>query len=108
MACTPIGSIASVADFFVWPTACNYFFWLYVLGAIFLIVAWVLFKTEEDRKGEGELTSSLGISSIAVTSIAVIGTLVESTAGIPMIQSDVLLYMVAATVVFVLIWIFKD
>jgi hypothetical protein len=79
-----------------------------VFGAIFLVVAWRLFKSEEDKKGEGEMISSLGISAMAITSAGVIGTLVKSTQDIPMIQSDILLYMVAATVVFVLIWIFKD
>ncbi len=108
MVCTPLGSIESVADFLVYATSCNYYFWLYVLGAIFLVVAWAIFKAEEDRKGEGEIVSALGISSIAVTSIGVIGSLIEGTTGIPVIQSDILLYMVAATVVFVMIWIFKD
>ncbi len=108
MVCSAIGSIESVADFFVYPTTCNYFFWLYVLGALFMIIAWALFRAEEARKGEGEFISALGISSIAVTSIGIIGTLVESTQGVPMIQSDILLYMVAATVVFVLLWMFKD
>lgn len=108
MVCTPIGSIESVADFFVYPTSCNYFFWLYILGALFLIVAWILFKSEEDKKGEGDLTSALGVSSIAITSIGITGSLIKGTTGIPVIQSDILLYMVAATVVFVMIWIFKD
>ncbi len=106
--CTSIVSIESVADFLVYPTSCNYFFWLYILGTLFLIVAWVLFKAEEDKKGEGDITSALGVSSIAVTFVGVVGSLIKSTEGVPVIQSDILLYMVAATVVFVMIWIFKD
>ncbi len=108
MVCTPIGSIESVADFLVYPTSCNYFFWLYILGPLFLIVAWILFKAEEDKKGEGDLTSALGVSSIAITSIGITGSLIKGTTGIPVIQSDILLYILAATVVFVMIWIFKD
>lgn len=67
-----------------------------------------MFKSEEERKGSGELISALGVSSIAITAIASIGTLVQNTAGIPLIQAPILLYIVAATVVIVLIWIFKD
>ena len=108
MVCTQIGSIASVADFLVYPTSCNYYFWLYILGPLFLIVAWAIFKAEEDKKGEGDLTSALGVSSIAIMSIGVTGSLIKGTTDIPVIQSDILLYIVAATVVFVMIWIFKD
>ncbi len=108
MICTTIGSIESVADFLVYPTSCNYFFWLYVLGTLFIIVAWLLFKAEEERKGEGNMTSALGVSSIAITFIGIIGSLIKSTQDVPVIQSDILLYIVAATVVFVMIWIFKD
>ena len=108
MACTAFSAIETFSDFLVWPTGCSYYFWLIILGALFVIIAWTLFKTEEKRRTEGDFISAMGVSSIAVTSIGVIGTLIKNGAGIPMIQSDVLLYMVALTVVIVLIWIFKD
>ena len=108
MVCSPISGIESFADFLVWPTRCNYYFYLIIFGGLFLILAWTSFKAEEKRKGEGELISSLGVSSIAITILGLIGTLVVNGAGVPMIQVDILLYMVAVTVVFVFIWIFKD
>ncbi len=108
MTCTTIPTITSFSDFMVYPTECNYWFWLIILGVLFVVVAWGIFKTEEKRKGEGEIVSAMGVSSIAITTIATIGTLIKNASNVPMIQTDVLLYIIAVTVVIVLIWIFKD
>jgi len=112
MACTEIPPIKSISDLLVFPTECQYYFWLIILGVIFLIVAWTIFKNEEKRKGEGDMISALATSSLAVTFLGILGTLVKNSDNIPMIQSDgimsPLLIMIAITIVLVLIWIFKD
>ena len=108
MVCTPISGIESISDFLVWPTTCSYYFYLIIFGTLFTIIAWVSYKAEKDRTGTGDMIPSLGVGSIAISSLAAIGTLVKNTQGIPMVQSSILLYVVAATIVFVLIWIFKD
>lgn len=107
MVCAPLSSIESFADIVVYPTGCSYFFWLYILGAVFVIIAWTLFRAERDRKGEGDMISACGVSSIAITTVATIGTFIKNSAGIPMIQSDVLLYIVAVAVIMIAVWIFK-
>ena len=108
MACELISGIADFADLVVYPTSCDYFFYLKILGTMMLIVAWILYKEEERRVGKGDLIPSLAVSSIAFTVLALIGTIVQNSVGIPMIQGDILLYFLALTIVLVLIWIFKD
>ena len=99
--------IDTIADLLVWPTGCYYYFWLLILGALFLILAWAMFKTEEDRKGEGEMLSSFGVAAIAVTSIALGGTYIKNSTGIPMIQSDIFLWILAPAIVIILIWLYN-
>lgn len=108
MACEPISSILSFSDLLVWPTTCAYYFYLIILGGVFTIIAWAIFKEEERKRGSGELISALGITSIAIVSLAGVGTLIKNNAGIPMIQTGIMLYILAFSIVFILIWIFKD
>lgn len=108
MACEVIIGIESFADFLVYPTTCDYFFYLKILLAIGVIIGWGLFKFDEKRKGEGDFISALGVTSITITILATIGSLVTNTAGIPMIQSDIVLTLLAISTAVVLLWIFKD
>lgn len=108
MACEIISGIESFPDFLVYPTTCDYFFYLKILLGIGIILAWTLFKFDEKRTGKADLISALGVSSIAMAFFALIGSLVTNTAGIPMIQSDILLILVAIATAASLLWIFKD
>ena len=108
MTCEAIPVVNSFVDWIVWPTECNYYFWLLLFVFMEIILAWKMYKAEEARTGSGDFLASLAVSSIAFLVVALIGTLVTNTAGVPMIQSDIFLYFVASSVVFVLIWIFKQ
>ena len=101
-------ALNSIADFFVYPTGCNYNFYLYFFATIFIIVVWYLYKEDDDKGKDADMISDLGVTSIAITTIAAIGTLIKSTEEIPVIQSDILLYIVAVTVILCLVWFFKD
>lgn len=101
-------ALSSLADFLVYPTGCNYYFYLWFLGGLFVIIAWFLYKEDDDKGKNADMISSLGVTSIGITATAAIGTLVKSTEDIALIQSDILLYIVSFTVVICLIWFFKD
>lgn len=107
MTCEIISDILTFGDLLVWPTTCDYYFWLKLLGAIMFIIGWVLYKAEEKRENRGDLIGSLAVSSIAIVVLASIGTLIKNTAGIAMIQSEVLLILLAICIPLVLIWNFK-
>jgi len=98
----------TLADFLVWPTTCSYWFWLIILLPIMLLLAWRVFKAEEKRVGEGDFISAIAVSSLAFSILGIFGTLVKSTDGIPMIQTDILLIFFAIAIPFNLIWIFKS
>ncbi len=107
MACVILNDLQSVGDFLVYPTSCNYYFYLILLGFVMIIITWFLFKAEEKKTGRGDFISSLAVSNIVISVLASIGTLIEDSDGIPMIQTDIWLYFLATTIVFTLFWIFK-
>ncbi len=107
MVCESFAGVGSIADILVWPTGCYYYFYLVVLGTIFLVISLSLYNTERERFIKADMISSLGVASIPTLFLAVIGTLIENSDGIPMIQQDILLYVLAFSIVFIVIWFFK-
>jgi len=106
--CNSLTGLTSVGDFLVWPTGCFYYFWLLVLVVIFITLTLILYNREkEDLQAKPDIISSFGVSSLVTFILATIGTLIQNADGIPMVQSDVFLYIFAVTVVFMMIWFFK-
>ena len=108
MAYNIITGIESIADLLVWPITCNYYFWLEIILTLTFLVGWRLYQAEEKRVGNGDFLSSIAVSSLAFTILAFFGTLIQSTDGIPMIQTDILLYLIAITIPLLIVWIFKS
>ncbi len=108
MACEILTDLQTFADFLVYPTGCNYYFYLILLGFLMAIIAWFLFKSEEKKVGKSDFIAALAVSSIVISFLAFIGTLIKNSVNIPMIQTDILLYFIAITIVLVLLWIFKE
>lgn len=73
-----------------------------------VIITWFLFKSEEKKVGKSDFIAALAVSSIVISILAFIGTLVQDSNNIPMIQTDILLYFIAVTIVLILLWIFKE
>lgn len=105
---TVMGTDLGWADYFVFPTTCFYWFYAVLLFGIWGSLTFILFNTEREKYVKADLISCMGVSATAVMFLTLIGTLVKSTSGIPMIQSDILLYVFAFWIVFVGIWFFKE
>jgi hypothetical protein len=108
MTCTAMFSIESVSDFLVWPVTCDYYFYLKIFIAIFIVLTWTLYKIEKKIRTDAEFISCIGISSIAIIVFGLIGSLIQNTEGIVMISTEILLSILAFTIPIFLIWIFKD
>lgn len=107
MVCSAFSAVATFNDLLVWPTGCFYYFWLVILGAIFLILTIGFYQREKEEKLTADAISSLGVSSVIVDFLALLLTLVKNTDGIPALQSDLFLYVFAFSIPFILIWFFK-
>lgn len=102
-----MGSRLGIEDYLVYPTTCYYYFYAVILLVLFIIIAFVVYHREKEEQPQADLISNLGVGSTAVMVLAVIGSLITSTNGIPMIQQDILLTIVAIWIVIAAIWFFK-
>ena len=107
MPCTSFTNISTLGDILVWPTGCSYYLYLIVLATIFITLVLILYNREKEEVVKADIISGLGVSSIAVFLLALIGTLVKNSAGIPMVQQDIFLIIFSFTIIFVMIWFFK-
>ncbi len=107
MVCAEFTNINTLGDILVWPTICNYWFYLVVFATLFITLTLILYNREREEIVKADIISSLGVSSIAIFLLALTGTLVKNSAGIPMVQQDIFLYIFSITLVFVMIWFFK-
>lgn len=107
MVCEIFTGINSIGDLLVWPTSCNYYIYLIVFTTIFMTLSLILYNRQKEGEITADIVSSMGVSSIAVIFLALIGTLIKNDAGIPMVQQDIFLYVFAVGIIFLLIWFFK-
>ena len=107
MVCEGFTNISTLGDILVWPTACNYYFYLVVLATIFITVTLILYNREKEEVVKADIISSLGVSSIATLLLALIGTLIKNSADIPVIQQDIFLIVFSFSIVFIMLWFFK-
>lgn len=107
MVCAEFTNISNFGDLLIWPTSCNYYIYLVVFATIFITLTLILYNRQKESEIKGDLVSSLGVSSIVIILLALIGTLIKNSADIPMVQSDIFLYVFAFGIIFILIWFFK-
>ena len=102
-----MGNRTGIEDLLVYPTTCNYYFWAVILVVIFILVSFILYNREREDRPNPDLISSLGVGATVVLFLAIIGSLISSTNGVPMIQQDIFLAVIAFWIVITTIWFFK-
>ncbi len=103
-----MGTNLSFADYLVFPTTCFYHFYSVIFFGLFLLLVFILFQTERETNPKPDIVSIIGVSATAILFLAVIATSIKSTGGIPMLQRDILLYIVALWIAISSVWYFKD
>lgn len=110
MVCTGLevmGTSISLVDYLVYPTTCFYYFYAIIFFGLFVILTFIIHNAEREQYQKADLISSMAVSSTAIVFLSVIATLIESTNGIPMLQKDIFLYVIAFWVIWSAIWFFK-
>lgn len=105
--CASISTIASFADLLVWPTSCNYYFYLIIFEFLLGLFLWSSYKESEERIGLADILSSSAIASLVIVFLGMIGTLIKNSSSVPMIQSDIFLILIAQFIVLFMLWRFK-
>lgn len=102
-----MGNNVGLVELFIFPTTCFYHFYSVILFMIFSTLTLILYNTEKEDFVKADMISSLGVSATVTMFLALIGTLIESSNGIVMIQFDIFRYVFAIWIVITGIWFFK-
>jgi hypothetical protein len=108
MVCEIISNIETFADLIIYPVICDHFFYGKIMVGLFIILTSVLYFKELEKYPKPDMISCLGTSSIVIIFLSMIGTLIKNTNNIPMISSDIFIYILAISIIFIGIWIFKS
>ncbi len=93
---------ATIGDFLAFPNNAYPFFWAWIIGAIWLIIAFTLYFREKEDLGKTNILSSLAVSSFACMLLSVIGTLVG------IISLEVMIYILVFGFLIIAVWFFSD
>ena len=91
----------SITGILAFPTSCDYYFYAKIMFAFFVVLAFGVFKYEEDKLLRSDMISAMGVSAIATIFIALIGTMIS------VIQPDVFIGIFVVGIVFIVIWLLK-
>jgi len=84
------------------PLSCDYFFYLKIYAALWVIFTLTLFYEERLRIGKSDFISSCGVSSIATIFMALIGTMIG------IVTNDIFIIILVFGGVFIGIWFLKE
>lgn len=100
MACLGIESLTdtSIEAILTYPTSCDFFFYLKILGGFFFILTMSLFTLDRQRETRANFLSSAAVGALATVFLALIGTVVGFVSG----QVFTLIFVV--TIVIVGLW----
>ncbi len=107
MVCELISNIETIGDLLVYPTGCNYYFYLYFVATIWAIIGFSSYFVDKEKYIKGDIISSFGIASVVSVFLSTIMTLIKNQQNIPMLQQDLFMYILGFCIVFIGIWIFK-
>lgn len=91
-----------ISDILSYPNMCNSYFYVCILGAIFVIITWILYRRDEEKIGKGDLISSMGVSSIATIFLSLIANFVG------MLPRDRLIEIIVIGFILIAMWIYKS
>lgn len=102
-----MGTGFEIIDFIIYPTTCFYYFYAVILFGLFIAITFLLHNREREIILKADLISSAGVSATAILFLALILTLIKNTSGIPALQQDIFLYVIAVWVTLMAVWFFK-
>lgn len=103
MTCVGIDQLNNtrIVDILSYPSSCDFQFWAKIMAGFFIILAFILYKSDEEKQNKGEMISCLGVSGLATIFVSLAGTLVG------FIESIVFLEILIGCLIFVILWMFK-
>jgi len=82
------------------PNTAYPYFWIWILGGIWIIIFLSLYFKEKERIGRGNLISSMAVSCLAILMLSLIGTIVG------FITLEIMIYILVFSALIIGIWFF--
>jgi len=98
-----LSSNSTIGNLFALPNNSYPFYWLWIMSALWLIIAFTLYFKEKERKVSGNMLSSMAVSSFAILVLSAIGTF-----GVGFISLQIMLYILIFNLLIIGIWIFSN
>lgn len=96
-----ISNASGIAGILSFPNAIYPYFWLWILGGLWLIISLTLYFTEKERKGTGNFISSMAVSCLAIILLATIGSIVG------FVSLEIMVYIIIFSFIIIGIWFFS-
>ena len=93
---------ATIGDFMAYPNSVYPYFWIWIIGAIWLIISITLYFKEKERVGKTNILSAMAIASFACIFLSVLGTLFG------IISTEMMIYILVFGALIIVIWFFSD
>lgn len=97
----------SFIDLLVYPSLCWPYFWTVIMFGLWATLSSIMYSSEQKRYFQSDFLSAAAVGGIAVTVLSAIGSLIQSSDGIPVIPQQTLLAVLAVTIIFVVVWFFR-
>ncbi len=96
-----LGTDPTIVDLLSYPSVCVSQFYAVVLAGLFIIIASILYFSDEERIPKSDFISAMGVASIATIALGLAGTLVG------FIEQTIFIEILVPGIILVVIWFFK-
>ena len=93
---------ATIGDFMAFPNNAYAYFWAWIIGAIWIIIAMTIYFNEKERVGKADIFSALAVSSFACIILSALGTLLG------VISNTIMIYILVFGLLIIVVWIFAS
>lgn len=103
MVCSGLESITdnTIRGFLRFPTSCDPYFYAKFIFVIWTILVAGLYINERRRKVSADIISAMGVASIAIIVLSVVGT------ALGIIETEIMIGIIVCSAVFIALWMFK-
>ncbi len=93
---------ATIGDFMAFPNSAYPYFWVWIIGALWLIISFSIYFSEKERIGKSNVLSAMAVSSFACILLSTIGTLLG------IISLEIMIYILIFGLLIIVVWFFSD
>ncbi len=96
-----LSNSSGIGEFLSLPNASYPYFWAWIIGGIWMIITMTLYFKEKEKKGFGNILSSMAVSCFAVLVLSLIGTIVG------FISVEIMIYILVLGFAIIAVWFFS-